>query len=766
MMPRLRRALPTLLVLGACLALVFPIALGRSFFLRDVLEFTYPMKAYLRERLLAGELPLWNPRMGLGRPFFGLVQPGVLYPGNLLLLLPLPLGFDLFTAAHLVVCALGMRAWLRRLLPGDEVAPALGGVVLALSGWYVSLLVGNGVYAFGNAWVPWVLAVAARGQPGPGRAAKVGLALALCLSAGDPQAVWLAVVLALVQAAAAPTWRARGAQAATVLGGAALAGLVMAVQLLPGLEAARVGRPGGVPFEDAQHFALHPARLVEVFWPGAYGAPFTAGWFVHALVDEGTGSGYEPLAAGIYVGLATPILAAWAVVRRERRALDVALAACALFFLVVALGTHGPLFRVFFHVVPGAKLFRYPEKYLFASTVCAAALGARGLQHASERPRRAAAVFAVTLGVLAALAVCATRWGAPLARALVGRLGAVTPEAAGRTLAGRALAACPIAAATLVPLVLAARGRLSAGTLRAVLAAIIGVDLVAASLALVVWTPSRTYTIRPPIVEDLAAAGGLSPTERLYRPQLLDLTGGTDLALMKRLTLRPNTGAELGVSHLDAYDVFRPEPERRLWTALRAQPLRLLRLAATRFGLLGDGQLRGAHPGIEILKPYPAVRANLVTIAGAAPRAWLATSARPVRDLDEAAAAVAAPDWPDWPDGAALVEGGEGGEPRTASGSCHLETYAPETIQLACTADAPAYAVVADGHFPGWQATVDGAAAPVLRANVAFRAVPIPAGTHTVTLRYRPFGLRAGLALSLLGVALCAFLIVRSRVRP
>ena len=49
--------------------------------------------------------PLWNPRMGLGKPFLGKVQPGVFYPLNVVLLLPVPLGLDLFYTLHLAIAA-------------------------------------------------------------------------------------------------------------------------------------------------------------------------------------------------------------------------------------------------------------------------------------------------------------------------------------------------------------------------------------------------------------------------------------------------------------------------------------------------------------------------------------------------------------------------------------------------------------------------------------------------------------------------------------
>ena len=53
-------------------------------------------------------------------------------------------------------------------------------------------------------------------------------------------------------------------------------------------------------------------------WRGrARSAPrYGADWLVHPLYDEGTGQAYQPFAAGIYVGLATPLLALAALVAR------------------------------------------------------------------------------------------------------------------------------------------------------------------------------------------------------------------------------------------------------------------------------------------------------------------------------------------------------------------------------------------------------------------------------------------------------------------
>jgi uncharacterized membrane protein YfhO len=78
----------------------------------------------------------------------------------------------------------------------------------------------------------------------------------------------------------------------------------------------------------------------------------------------------------------------------------------------------------------------------------------------------------------------------------------------------------------------------------------------------------------------------------------------------------------------------------------------------------------------------------------------------------------------------------------------------------------PAHLVVLDAWDPGWRASVDGVAAPVRRANFAFRAVPVTPGRHLVELRYRPRSVFAGLAVSAATtLALLLFLGVGARRR-
>jgi hypothetical protein len=61
----------------------------------------------------------------------------------------------------------------------------------------------------------------------------------------------------------------------------------------------------------------------------------------------------------------------------------------------------------------------------------------------------------------------------------------------------------------------------------------------------------------------------------------------------------------------------------------------------------------------------------------------------------------------------------------------------PNVLRLEVEADGAALLVIADNWYPAWHATVNGEAAPVLRAYHTLRAVPVPAGASTVELTYR-----------------------------
>ncbi len=85
----------------------------------------------------------------------------------------------------------------------------------------------------------------------------------------------------------------------------------------------------------------------------------------------------------------------------------------------------------------------------------------------------------------------------------------------------------------------------------------------------------------------------------------------------------------------------------------------------------------------------------------------------------------------------------------------------PEHVVVEATLAAAGLLVLTDTDYPGWSATVDGAAAPIVRADYAFRAVALGAGAHRIEFRYAPRSVRAGFVLAGLALIVVVLLVVR-----
>ena len=92
----------------------WPILTGQAFLWGDFPERVYPFRQYASVELSVGRLPLWMPYLFGGIPFLPMIDNGVLYPLNWLLI-PLvrdgALSFyllELYTLAHVFLLGLGM----------------------------------------------------------------------------------------------------------------------------------------------------------------------------------------------------------------------------------------------------------------------------------------------------------------------------------------------------------------------------------------------------------------------------------------------------------------------------------------------------------------------------------------------------------------------------------------------------------------------------------------------------------------------------------
>ena len=98
------------------------------------------------------------------------------------------------------------------------------------------------------------------------------------------------------------------------------------------------------------------------------------------------------------------------------------------------------------------------------------------------------------------------------------------------------------------------------------------------------------------------------------------------------------------------------------------------------------------------------------------------------------------------------------------AGDCEILKWQAQSITIRANANKECVLVLADGYYPGWEATIDGAPAKIFPAYHLFRGVHLPPGQHSVEFHYRPASFRYGLIISFLGLAasgICALIAMR-----
>ena len=178
-----------------------------------------------------------------------------------------------------------------------------------------------------------------------------------------------------------------------------------------------------------------------------------------------------------------------------------------------------------------------------------------------------------------------------------------------------------------------------------------------------------------------------------------------------------------------------------------------------------------AHPAQDQLTPHfertlqAVYEDNTVRVLenpNAFPRAWLVHSAQqvaPGQALEALAAGTIDPR-----DVALLEEPSPPLAPPddASQDQVTITGAAADRIRLETKSTAAGLIVLSEVYYPAWHAYVDGQSAQVYVADHALRAVAVPAGQHTVEMRYESATLSAGLVISLVAATVLLGLVIES----
>ncbi len=737
----------------------------------------YPHRTWIQASLRQGEIPWWNPYIGMGVPQVtdpdGVLEPLAVLLGFLVPATKLP---NALAVGGLLVALTGMYALLGRLGAGPA-ARALGAIAFAFSGWSIAWL-GRSAFLT-EIWLPWIVWAALRFRARPGVAAGALLALvaALVCHAGHLQTAFhvfatLGVVVAVTVARSAEPGHRRvglvlAMGAAVAVGiGAALSQLVPMLDLLAQSDLPVHGRarvaPAGSALAALGHGLLGDWALLRSDGPTAisavapffFGSPVDSTWFWPAI---------NLMETTLYVGLAPLFFALWGASRRR----DVPGIGLWLGLAGVAAGVACglPVLNLV-NYLPGFDVVnngRLRLVYRFALVVAAALAFDRFATRAGTPGRRPWAIAGFALGVLlapAALVVLLRRLGLlPTPPPALG--GWSVLDVLGRHAPGL------VVLAVLITLVLGAwRGRLSRRPFGIAVVALAFLDLLWHLGSFTPAVPSAYVFPRTPLVRFLEAdpslfrvsstvAGGvLVPNTKLpYRLFDVDMFSVLNVDRYARLQAAVTPPRPPGL--YATLRLFRElDPER--WHGL-------LDLMNVKYLVVPQAPDRAGHP--DPVAGRPAFRLawdgdvrvweNLRVL----PRAFLVSRARVV---DSPAAALATVTHPDFdPRAAVLLEDPAApalppAPPGASAGSARVTSLSANRVVVRADSPHPAYLVLSEVFYPGWHARRDGAPVPIFRADYLFRAVHLPAGEHEVVFTFWPSAYALAAAGSLLAGALIA----------
>jgi hypothetical protein len=703
------------------LAWHFRLALpGRALVSDDFRTLFIPLRACLQNTLREGSWPFWQRGMFFGYPIPGDIQIQLFNP---LTWLTLPLhparGITLQSVIELCLCSAGMAFWMKQ--RGLKAVEAVfAGATFALCLKQTVHLHHSPFAASTCAW-PWMLAgldgFAATGRIG--FVALTALATAGTWIGGSPQMAYFGTGLAfLYSLALAPELLRRSREhAAAGLCAVPLGVALAAPLLLPVHELNAFGpRGAGVTYHFASSWSW-PDRSVwtAMLLPRAWGGRAEFRGPMNYWELQG------------YLGLLPMALLLAAPLRRRRNWLLVAVAALGIW---ISFGEHAwlDLHRFAVRWAPGYGGFRVPTRALMLTAFCVAALAAEGLGRLREEPR---ARWLVLAG-LAALALC------------VG-LAAASPQGYFvRALRDDAEAAFWLLAGCAVWTAFARADWRWAAAAIPLFAADVAVQCWDSPEIGPAWREARALEPLAPSVPEqpqprrVAAVLQWENANAVLTRGWEGVTGYGPTAIERVLRLFEATWtgtipAARPISEDKNFPHFRTDSP---LTPLFGAPLIVADREASVPPIARDGAIR--------LYRLPALPRVFWT------GAWRAApDERSFFLLAQAAsgtvAVLAEP----------IVQ--PSGAPAGPVAAERVEVRANEVVAR-LTAPADGLAVLLDPWFPGWRLSVDGAAAPLLRANFLFMATPLKAGDHTLRLTYFPTRLLAGVGVALVAAALLVLL--------
>lgn len=730
--------------------LFYPFLLqGQSYCDGDLSIFTLPQFQFISQLMNDSTLPAWNPFLGSGQPLIGDSSMPIFYPLNVLHCLLDPITtLNIFLIVHLYLAFLGTYA-LARTLRISAFGASLAALSFSFGGIGLSQLT-TPMYCFGIPWFLWTLTFFLQSlapENSLRKQALAALSLTLLVLSGSLDYILsllaLCLIFGLFQKPSPKVMLRPLCKSFLSLGvlSIGMSSCVLAPMLLLLPETVR---DQGLSYLEASKWSLAPIEWLSLVVP----FPFEEGGLQYREFSAQP----RPWFFSLHMGVIPFIFALCAVCFSARKFQVRPALLTILVFLPFASGSYSPVYRALFDLLPFLSRSRYPAKYFVPVALSLALLSAIGfdwwcsLDQKWKRLNKLVVIVAVIL--ISGVATSFLLDKVPLTQRLL--------------------------VPTIALLCLAATQIQKAIKIEKLILAIIFLELLICSQFFVLFCPRILVSSPPQIGRILkeqerktgaASIVSISPKAPITTMRIPEIKT-TNLPLLffaSRQSLKANSGMPYGLRTTPAF------------SPLQLKRPNLLKKALDQSTLDQWGKLQRMGVQHYIFTPfdYESPPAEIRELGSYGPWKvgrlkknvpWAAVLPRrgKTSTLPEALEAISEESF--LPEEACIIEGS--GVSATnilnANQQIRILRFEFDRIELSTKTNEGGFLVIQESYSKGWSATVDGEATTIYPANVQFRGVYVPKGSHKVSFQYHCPAWNWALPLSLTTFAVTLLLILVS----
>ncbi|MDD5491817.1 MAG: YfhO family protein [bacterium] len=716
---------------------------GSTFFYRDIVRYYQPMHVYASEGVWRGIIPFWNPYIFSGMPFLATLQHAIFYPLSLFhYLFPFVTGFKYLFIAHYILAGLGLYLLLRSfsLHPASSL---IGAIVFTFNGYMGSIL--NLLTTLSAVtWLTFGLLFFMRAMKGNWFwSVLLSLIFALEFYSGQPEVMYFNLILLIAYSFYLVSFRlARPKTIAIVLLITGIISLLLIQPLFLLLKEmlSLSVREKGVDYELASYWSLHPLELITTFIR-TFSWDFVGlqTWFRQSWLRS------------FYFGFLPLLFIMLSYRHPGYKKLVRFFTWVGLAGLIIALGKYTPIHKILYSCLPGFNLVRYPVKYIYIldlSMVILASIGFEYLLQTAENntgTKRLAVFSGYVLGGYIIFYFFRNNIAAWLARTYMremepARMASLYQDYLPTILKEYSLG---LVILLLFGLLWLMRHKIIRPVFYLGLAFLVYGNLTffhsVQDMEPIV--KEEFYRDKPPVIRFLQEH--LNQDRYVFEKKRRVFVGLDDL-VRDKLPLLTSMGMNYHLADVGVYESIDLAKEQNIMQVLESQPNYSCSPLGQMFGIryifsqlddIKDQNLRI----LFTLKSFSVYENKLVL-----PRAILVPKAiaRPPESDVETVNFLFSREFK--PAEVVVLTG-----PGVYSGLSNSDTTCPgiqpkilsydmNEVLLQVRTASPAWLVLFDTNYPGWQAEINGEKTKIYDADYLFRAVKIPAGDWLVNFSYEP----------------------------